>query len=39
MNYCTLSSYCKKISKENYLLENIVIPTIQVDYAKNKYFY
>jgi len=35
MNYRTLSRYCNKIS-EDYLHENIVIPTIQVGYAKNK---
>jgi len=31
-----LSRYCKKISKEDYLHENIVIPTIQVGYVKIK---
>jgi len=36
MNYRTLSRYCKKISEGDYLRENIVIPTIQVGYAKNK---
>jgi len=36
MNYRTLSRYCKKISEEDYLHENIVIPTIQASYVKNK---
>jgi len=38
MNYPTLSHYCKKIPEEDYLYENIVILTIQVDFAKNKIF-
>jgi len=36
MNYCTLSCYYKRIPEEDYLYENIVIPIIQVGYAKNK---
>jgi len=36
MNYRTLSRYCKKIPEEDYLHENIVIPTVHVGYAKNK---
>jgi len=30
--------FIKNISEEGYLRENIVIPTIQVGYAKNKLF-
>jgi len=36
MNYRILSRYYKKISEEDYLHENIVIPTIQAGYVKNK---
>jgi len=36
MNYHTLSHYCKKIPEEDYLYENIVILTIQVDYGTFK---